>query len=100
VNGTITGRGVSFWRTLLIDFDVIGTFDWETKAITLTKQHKGQFTNNVVYHGIITNETLTISGEYENGVINISKSQGKLYYTQPMTLIWVSRSPSPNCCVY
>ena len=38
LSGTISGRGVSLWRRLLIDFDVSGTFSLETNSVTLTKQ--------------------------------------------------------------
>lgn len=51
--GVISGEGISVWRDMHIDFDVVGSFDWHDFTVRLTKQHKGRFTNRIVYTGVI-----------------------------------------------
>jgi hypothetical protein len=71
--GSIIGHGVSLWRNMHIEFDVRGTFDWDTKEIKLIKQHKGVYTNTVQYAALINPEQGTIMGEYSNGVIDLAR---------------------------
>ena len=71
--GTIIGHGVSLWRNMHIEFDVRGTFDWETKEVKLIKQHKGVYSNTVQYAALVNHEDGTITGEYSNGVIDLKR---------------------------
>ena len=71
--GTIIGHGVSLWRNMHIEFDVRGTFDWETKEVKLIKQHKGVYNNTVQYAALLDHEEGTITGEYSNGVIDLTR---------------------------
>ncbi len=71
--GTIIGHGISLWRNMHIEFDVRGTFDWETKEIKLIKKHKGVYNNTVQYSALVNHVTGTITGEYSNGIIDLTR---------------------------
>ena len=73
VTGHIDGRGLSLWRSMQIEFVVEGTFNWETKEISLRKQHLGRYTNVVNYEGIVLLDNFTIEGEYTNGTIHLER---------------------------
>ena len=91
--GTIIGHGVSLWRNMHIEFDVRGTFDWETKEIKLVKQHKGVFNNTVQYSALVNHEDGTITGEYSNGVIDLKRCHASS--DEPSELLsgmWVGES--------
>jgi hypothetical protein len=91
--GTIIGHGVSLWRNMHIEFDVHGTFDWNTKEVKLIKQHKGVYTNAVQYAAIINSENGTIIGEYANGVIDLCRCRAST--DDPKELLsgmWVGES--------
>ena len=99
--GTIIGHGVSLWRNMHIEFDVRGTFDWETKEVKLIKQHKGVYTNTVQYAAIIGTENNTIMGEYMNGVIDLTRRHASSDNPKDiLTGMWlgesVSRSNDPT----
>lgn len=71
--GSITGRGTSTWRGIDVGFVLHGTFDWQTKEMHFTKQHKGRFTNSVVYRAILFPDVVQISGQYKNGIIELRR---------------------------
>jgi len=71
--GRITGHGLSLWRNLQIEFIVEGTYNWQTKEISLRKQHLGRYTNTVNYDGIVLPENGTIEGQYQNGTIHLER---------------------------
>lgn len=50
----VSAKGVSVWRSLRVEFDVQGTLDPDSGRLRLTKQHKGAFTNSVIYHARVT----------------------------------------------
>lgn len=46
----VSAKGISMWRSHRVEFDVQGTLDPGSGRLRFTKQHKGAFTNSVVYH--------------------------------------------------
>jgi hypothetical protein len=66
---TVSGSGMSLWRSYRIPFEVTGRYDCKTKEITLVKEHKGQYTNSVEYKALLIPSRGIISGDYANGVI-------------------------------
>lgn len=66
-HGTIRGSGVSDWKNQRVEFDVSGDFDWETKQVRLTKQHRGRYTNSVDYVVALNVHNKSMAGEYQNG---------------------------------
>ena len=73
--GTVSGEGTSLWKNLQIEFKIEGTYDWDTKEISLRKQHLGRYTNTVEYKCIILPDSGIIEGNYENGTIYIERLQ-------------------------
>lgn len=47
-----THTGVSLWQGVPIQFDLRGLFDLTARRVKLVKQHKGRYTNRVVYEGV------------------------------------------------
>ena len=72
-HGTITGKGISLWGSMRIDFTVSGTFDWETLEVSLVKQHIGRYANAVEYTGVILPDRRAIVGHYQNGLLSLRK---------------------------
>ena len=73
--GKVSGEGTSLWKNLQIDFKIEGTYDWDTKEISLRKQHLGRYTNTVEYKCVILPDSGVIQGNYENGTIYIERLQ-------------------------
>ena len=73
--GTVSGEGTSLWKNLQIEFKIEGTYDWDTKEISLRKQHLGRYTNTVEYKCVILPDSGVIQGNYENGTIYIERLQ-------------------------
>ena len=52
--GKISGRGVSLWRGLSIEFDIEGSFRNSDQTVQIVKRHKGRFNNTITYRGVYT----------------------------------------------
>jgi ankyrin repeat protein len=75
--GKIKGHGVSMWRNMKIEFLLKGTFDLETKTLTLHKQHTGLFKTCLTYKCQISPGERVISGEYMKKNIGTSERARK-----------------------
>lgn len=80
VDGTVSGEGISLWRDMRIDFDLVGSFSWRERSVKITKQHKGRFNNRVVYSGKFqlsdNGSPCKIEGTYGKGTIELVKRRG------------------------
>ncbi len=74
--GSIIGQGISEWKNHLINFNIIGTIDWEQQNITFIKQHIGKFTNSINYaakYNISDMKNMKIIGETINCNLILTK---------------------------
>ena len=81
--GKISGRGVSMWRNMHIDFTISGYFNWSTKEIQIVKQHQGTYTNKIEYKGYLRKRargendvSWRIEGQYARGIIALMRVRG------------------------
>ena len=68
---SLTGSGVSLWRSLRINFYLRGTLNLKTGFCRLEKEHRGQYSNTIKYSGALDEASCCISGRYDMGRIEL-----------------------------
>jgi len=70
---TMTGQGLSLWKTDDVGFSLSGQVDWASGFVVIEKKHFGKFNNTTVYEGIfqLANQDVTSEEEPDAFVVRV-----------------------------